>query len=131
MEKFDYEEMLALAVELIEETGRQVTLQNYSTVPVDPARPNLGSSPAVANELPGVWATFISTKSAESQWGLGFLSEDFVKRFSQMALIAGRAEDLKRYDTILDTDGTRYRIGEAQVLKPSTTVLLYGFGLAQ
>lgn len=132
MERFDYQEMLDVAVELIEETGRQVTLQKYSTVPVDPTRPNLGSTqvPQVPQELTGVWATFISTRAAESQWGLNFVSDDFVKRFQNMALVAGRAEDLKLYTTLID-GGTTYKIGEAQVLKPGSLVLLYAFGLAQ
>lgn len=130
MEQFDYQEMLDVANELIQETGRQVKLQKYDTVPVDPAKPNLGST-NVSSELPGVWATFLSTKAAESQWGLGFISDDFVKRFKSIALVAGRAEDLKRYTTLIDVDGVVYRIGSAEVLKPGSLTLLYAFGLEQ
>lgn len=118
-----YDEDVAFAHEMINESGRLVTLQRLGS-PVN-------GQPVILETLL-VMAAFLSTRASESNWGNAFLSEDFVKKYAHMALIAGRMDDrdLLEFHSVKDTSGQEYRLDDAQVLKPGDKAILYAVGVS-
>lgn len=127
----DYAEIAADALELVTEAGRSVTLVELNNTPADAQKPWRGATDPrlVPTATLAVPAVFVEPSSA--QWlGLHLEISDFVKKSSQIAIVASTA-DLKSYNEIIDTDSTRWRITGMEQLKPASTSLLYFIGLTR
>jgi hypothetical protein len=126
---FDYSEMVALALELVTEFGREVTLIELAESVSDPTQPWLGNTAprtTPAAELT-VMAVFVEPSRLDDL-GTSALGEDFLRRVSQIAIIAS-TEDLDDFDEILDSDSSRWRVERVSSLKPGPVNLLHYLGL--
>lgn len=124
----DYAEIVDVVKELIDGTGRQVTLQRLSTTAADASKPWKGAgTPTVAASVT-LSATFVPA-SGEG-FGKELVSEELLRKASQICLVAPDGTDLSAYNKILD-GGTLYGVAWVHCLKPGDTVLLWAFGVNQ
>lgn len=118
---FDYDELQAMALELVAEAGRSITISRKGRTPADANKPWLGGSGAATT-----WTgkgVFVELSSA-NRLGLMVVTQDMEKRKSRCLLVPHTGVDLATYDTV--TDGTDVlRILSAQTLKPGDVVLAY------
>ena len=120
-----YDEMIAVAQELIEEFGRPVTLQKLGKATTGSPTPWTGpGSPTVIESLP-VAACFVPPSGLDL--GKLGITDDMLKRVSQVALVSPIQENLERMDTLLDN--VVYKVEWVQVLKPADQTVLYAFGV--
>ena len=128
---FDYTEMAGISQTLIAEFGRTVTFVELGDVPANPAQPWLGAaSPRGApKQTLALKAVFVEPSSL-NELGSQAVSEDFLKRCTQIALVYASVE-LAPFDEILDSDGSRWTIQVLSKLKPGGTLLLYFVGVAR
>lgn len=121
----DYAELVAVAQELIEGTGRLVTFRNLPSTPANvnqPWKPAAGA-PVLANSF----ATFVPASSAQ-EMGLGVSDSELFRRAEQVCLVPPGAADLLSFQEVLD-NGSVWRIEWIEVLRPGDTVLLYIMGV--
>lgn len=127
----DHSEFVALANELLQEEGRKITLQVLSSAALDPNKPwNGPGSPTVLTKYENVYSVFVPPFGRE----LGSLVGDveLFKKAEKVALVQPVAEGLEeKINTILDTDGSVWRITVSQALKPAEQTILYCFGVAR
>lgn len=126
---FDYTSIAATAKSLVAQFGRTVTFVELGDVPADPAKPYLGSAsprgaPKQTLALPAV---FVEPSSLQAL-GRGDVSDDFLKRSTQIALVFS-ATALEPFDEIIDTDTSRWKIQDLSRLKPGAVDLLWFVGL--
>ena len=121
----DYEELAAVAVEMIDENGRTVTLRNQTDDPADSDTPWRGSDGSDPEDEP-VRAVVFPTEMVDTE-------DSLVSRGEQVAFVAANTDlgELERFDQLIESDGTTWRIEEAQLLKPGDIRLLYIFGLSR
>lgn len=123
---FPYPKLLATAKRLIDNTGRLVTFQALSARAVDGERPWLGSDDEI--ELATiVKATFVPATGGG--FGQMIVDAELLKRSDFVALTSSDA-DLTNTSVIIDTNGDRYKVDWAQVLKPGDITVLYAFGVS-
>jgi len=134
MTPFDYDEIAADCLELIQETGREITLHKLDGEASDPLKPWRGTAtrtkvdPVVTIGVFVVPNTSIPTESR----GLAFdwIDQELLKRVRHVCVVPALGlPDLEEYNVI--TDDREYSIIWGQCLKPGSTRLLYVFGLAQ
>ncbi len=126
----EYDAFAALANRLILKKGRKITLRQLSAVATDPTKPWKGTgAPTAAGTLLNVPAVFLPASG--SGLGKDIVSEELLKKVTQVALIPPLQEGLDVMHEIVDTDGTIWKIDWAQVLKPATQTVLYVFGLTR
>ena len=132
-EVFDYAEMAAEALEIVTEfsAGRTVTLVQLDSGTVDPAEPLYGptdprATPVASVTLPAV---FVDPSAVEN---LGRMAqrEDWVARSTQVAVVA-TTQDLIKYNELIDTDGSRWRITGMRMLTPGLLPLAAYVGVAR
>lgn len=122
---FDYTELVSVSRDLIALFGRSVTFVELADVPANPAQPWLGAAnPRGAPKQTLVLKACIVEPRSLSQLGNEALSEDFIKRAQQIALVYSAVE-LAPFDEIIDSDGSRWTIQELSKLKPGATLLLF------
>lgn len=121
----NYARAVALAVRLITANGRELKVQRLSSTPANTAKPWEGPvAPSVAEELT-LTGVFLSP---EGGWGKEFVSEDLVKRCDQVCMLPGGSYDLADY-TVIEDEGTKWRIEWMRELKPGDTTVLYALGV--
>lgn len=133
MAKFDYEEVRAVAEELITFFGRSLTFVELGDVAGTPSQPWLGAaSPRGAPKQSLVLQGVIVEPSSLNSNGNNAVSEDFCKKSSQIAIVYSSAE-LAAFDEVVDTggDGSRWKVSALSKLKPGGTILLYFVGLVR
>lgn len=126
----EYDAFVALANRLIPKKGRLIMLRQLSAAATDPTKPWKGTgAPTAARSVPDVPAVFLPASG--SGLGKDIVSEELLKKVSQVALIAPVQEGLEVMHEIVDTDGTIWKVDWAQVLKPALQTVLYVFGLTR
>lgn len=129
MAGIDYTEMAAVAQELIDDNGRDVTLIRWKQAPADANKPWEGpddprGTPDATNTIKGC---FVPTSG--SGLGKDTIDEDALKRTAEVCLIVpGAGFDLATANELID-GGVHKKITFVQTLKPGATVLLYYMGV--
>ncbi len=120
---FDYSDLAATAVRLIERFGKEVTIQRADDNTVDPAQPwkVTGSTPGATNTL---LAAIVGIKQED-------IDGTILKSGDQMALVAGPSlssfQDVQTGDFIT-IDGLQYIVvRDPELIRPGNTTLLYKF----
>lgn len=129
---FDYTGLAAVALELVTDFGREVTLLQLSATAANPAQPWRGqadprSTPAGSK---AVSAVFVDPSSLDALGRETTRGDSWVARASQMVIIA-TSEDLEKYDELVDTDGSRFKVIGVRMLKPGPVNLLAYVGVAR
>lgn len=123
----DYEELLAVVLELIADTGRSVTFELLDATAADASKPWRGAgTPAVAASVTTP-ATFVPP--AGSGLGGSFVSEELLKKADQVCLVAPSDTFDIATSTSIQDGGTRWRVEWVQALKPADVALLYAVGV--
>lgn len=120
--KTDWNEFIQLAHELIGENSRTVEFVRLRTMPIDPAKPWLGS--AEAEEIRKVEAVFVPIGS-----GLGHnvATEEMLNRVDKVCMVAAT---FYIHDTHkIRDDGSIYRIEWKQELRPGDKLILTYLGV--
>lgn len=136
-ELFDYDEMSLLCKEMIEETGRSLTLYKLSAAATDPSKPWRGSGsvgPEPVNQVAamGVFVVPQTSIPTESR-GLAFdwVDQELLRRTRHVCMVyAEGLPALEDYKLIVDGE-LQWQILWGQCLQPGTKRLLYVFGVAQ
>lgn len=124
MADFDYSEVRAVAKELIEEFGREVTVVHQGNTPTDAGKPWGAQSATVRGSVTGK-AAFVATGSLATAVG----NSDNVKSSDQVALFAAANDggsSLEYFDLIID-GLVNWKITKTELLSPGNTRLLYLF----
>lgn len=124
----DYAELIAVAKELIADTGREVTFERLTAVPQDINKPWKGAAaPAVLTSatLP---ATFVP--AAGSGFGRELVAEELLARTSQICLVAPAEFDLATANRVLD-GGVAWGVLWVHALRPGADVALWAIGVKQ
>jgi|CXWL01.1.fsa_nt_gi hypothetical protein len=125
----DYPELRDMAVELINEAGRDVTIERMAKTPADAAKPWRATTEAL---LYGAGSTawtckgvFIELASAQ-KLGIMTITQNMTKRSSRCLLVAAGAgcPDLTLFEEVVD-GVVHNRILSVQALKPGLVPLLY------
>lgn len=125
----DHSEFVALAQELITFEGRAITLQTLSATPVDAAKPwNGPTAPTVATDV-DTFGVFLPVASA-SDMGFASVTDDMLKRASQLILVAPTATDMRDMTRVLDKTVV-WTIEWVQVLEPGDQLILYAYGVSR
>lgn len=121
----DYAELATVAEELIGANGRSVTLRDQTAAPADSDAPWRGPGDSDPDDVSAI-AVVIPTELVDTD-------DQLVGRGEQTAYVAASEElgDLTRFDQLIESDGTTWRIEEAQTLRPGDLRLLYIFGLSR
>lgn len=133
MADLDYNELAAIAEELIEDSGREITIIRFDQTPSDSNKPwNGPSNPRTSPDATATLTGCFVPLSDGSSLGLKGLDEDLMKRTDEVCLVApGVADppfDLLTANEILD--GGEYRkVSFVKTLKPGNVVLLYFIGV--
>lgn len=124
----DYAELVAVAQELIEGTGREVTFQKLSATAADTNKPWRGAATPTVESAADLIATFVPATGG----GMGreLVSEEMLKRVDQVCLVAPSAYDMEDFNTVVD-GGVTWGVEWVYQLKPGSTVLLWVLGVKQ
>lgn len=122
-----YTEDIATALELIDEFGRDVTVQKLSVAPVDGAKPWEGQATQTVEDTQIARAVFVPPSGGG--FGKDLMVDNNLKRAEQICLIGQTAKLIENFDSILDSDGQLWLIQFVQVLKPGDEIVLYAFGV--
>ncbi len=131
----DYQKAAQLALRLISENGRAVTLVKLGQTAADPAKPWRGNPDA--RNTPEASAATTGVFVPASGGGLGFISEDseLVKRSEQILLVAAESVSsykIEDFNEVIDPEDaidTRWRVTQVEMLKPAGIRLLYAIGV--
>lgn len=122
-----YTEANDVAVELVEEFGRDIVINQYDGADQDTAKPHRGQSdtPTDTATVKGV----IVSPSDAAELGIKTTKADLVDRLSQVAIVAAGSADaqgknLREFSEVVDSDQT-FEISEVQELRPGSVRLLY------
>lgn len=124
--------VIETAQRLIKKDGRAISLVRFNETPQNEAQPWLGPSDPRSGETKlAVDAVFVPPGSVGLRLGLAITSEDLLKNSEQIAITSpGATVDLAVYQEIED-GATRWKITNAEVLKPGNAVLLAFIGVAR
>lgn len=124
-----YTEMAAVAQELIDENGRDVTVIRFKQAPADASKPWEGpddprTTPDATDIVKGCFVPV-----SGSGLGKETIDADALKRTGDVCLIGpGAGFDLATADELID-GSVHKKITFVQTLKPATTVLIYYVGV--
>jgi len=121
---FDYASLKSIAEQLITDAGRSVQLEILDDTPSDPNAPWEGNQSTPQTDT--VTAVIVPTEHARAEDSVEYKGEQVAYVASTFALA-----DLKKYSQLIDIDGSRWNIQNAQPLKPGDTELLYTFELTR
>lgn len=131
----DYAKAAALALRLINENGRAITLVKLGQTPGDVNKPwrSNTTNRTVPEAEEAAFGVFVPPSGS----GLGFMSEDseLVKTSEQILLVAAagvvgyKVEDFNEVIDPEDAVNTRWRITGVELLKPGSTRILYAIGV--
>lgn len=125
----DHTEFVELAVELISEEGRLVTLQQVRTNPSDPLKPWKGSNGAtddVATDIPAVFLPVSGT----TEFGQDWIDKELLRNCDEVCLIAPGAVEYDVANLLVDA-GVVWKINWIKKLRPATQTILYAMGVAR
>lgn len=125
-EVFDYAEMVAVADELIEEFGRQVSFIRTSATLADPTKPWRGENVAGDTRLDNKWAAVVPYESADDKDSVRFGVKMCIVSASQFP-----SSDGETFDQMIDSDGSLWHLKDADILNPGTSKVLYTFRCTQ
>jgi len=131
MAGIDFIAMAAIAQELIDDNGREITLIRYKQAPADTDKPWEGpddprTSPDDTTTVIGCFVPMGGSGLAKED-----VDADALKRTSEVCLIGpGAGFDLGKANELID-DGVSKKISFVQTLKPASTVLLYYVGISR
>jgi len=128
MAALDYDEFTTLALELIRDTGREITIEKLLAAPQDEDKPwrGVGTDGQTVEASVDTFGTFVPPSGTDL--GQIVTDKELLKRVEQVVLVPGNEEPIELYTSILD-GGSRWKIDWAQVLKPGDTIVLYAFGI--
>lgn len=121
----DHTEFVELALELISEEGRPITLKQMGTAPVDPDKPWKGNT--AATSLSDTFGCFVP--AAGSDLGEEWIDKELLKRCERVCLVPG-TEVAAQADTIYD-DGIEWKVEWVHALKPATQTIVVAFGVSR
>jgi hypothetical protein len=136
---FEYTELAADVLELITEfasdattgTIREVTLLQLNAAPTNPAKPwlpgNVRTAPVATKVVPAV---FVDPSSLDALGREATRDDSWVARSTQVAIIA-TTESLEKYNEMVDTDGSRWKVTGVRMLKPGPINLLAYIGVSR
>jgi hypothetical protein len=128
MALIDYEAIALVARSLLTDAGRTVTFNKFNNVPDTSSQPWNGSTtPRTAVATLEVSAVVVEPSSLRTL-GVEFVTDDFIKRSEQIALVSTDTR-LDQFDEMVDDDGTRWKIWKISELRPATKSMLYFVGL--
>ena len=124
-----------LARRLVAARGREVSFIKLNATPADPAKPWRGAANprAAPGDTASVPSVFVPPSSA-SQLGLSTVSEELLRRSTQIAICApgsSSTDNLEEFDEVVDKDGSRWKITFVETLRPADVRIVYFVGLAQ
>lgn len=126
MAAMNYNELAVVVLELIEDTGREVTFEVLSGEAVDPSMPWRGAMAQEAEATHEQFATFVPPSD-----GLGreMVSPEMLSRVQQVCLVGPSAEfDLNKTTTVID-GGVKWAVDWINELRPANVSLLFAIGL--
>jgi hypothetical protein len=131
MSTFNYTEILAVGQGIIIEFGRIVTFVELGNTPSDSNKPWLGTATTRSSPLStfSTSAVFVEPSSLD-QLGQEVITDDFVKR-SQQILIVASTQEFRKFDEIIDTDGSRWKIQGISELKPGDSAVMHFIGVSR
>jgi hypothetical protein len=128
----DYSRSSATAQRLVEKAGRAIALIQLNDEPTDSTKSWRGNS--APRDVPllqlNVKAVFVAPSAASRQLGASRVVSDLLSSCEQVCIIA-TTEPLEKYNEIIDTDGTTWKIKTVQRLAPGPTTILYYVGVAR
>ncbi len=126
---FDYTEIEAAALSLVQDFGRIITLVELDPGPSTPSQPWLGSNAPRTSPLStkSVSAVFVEPHSL-TMLGRNAVSDDFLSRCTSVCIVA-TSSSLEKFSELLDSDGSRWKITAVQTLTPGPVTLLAYLGL--
>jgi hypothetical protein len=116
----DYVKMAATAQRLISTNGRIITLLKFAPS-TDIQKPWRGPNPVLP--LATLDRSAVTVSVSLLKLGQTQVSDDLLKRVTDVAWVACDGEDLIGYDAIIE-DGKQYSIEWVQQLKPATIPLV-------
>lgn len=122
----NYAAIAASAQARVERFGRLITFVKLSAGPTDPTKPWKGVTDPRAiepEESLEIYGVFVEPESLE-RLGKQRSSADFIKSAEQVIIVA-TTQDLGKFDEVIDTDGSRWKIDNLQSLTPGDTTLLH------
>lgn len=123
----NYAKALALAQRLIAANGREIKLQRLSGTPANAAKPWEGAAAPTVVEEVIVTGVFVPHAGTEDLGKL-LLDEELAKRCEQICLVPGGTYNLANF-TVIEDEGTKWRIELMRELKPGSTTVLYVLGV--
>jgi hypothetical protein len=121
---FDYDEIVATAIEVVDEFGRDVTFLKLDPGPTDAAKPWNGGAPRTAPlETKVQKVCFVEPESLE-RLSKRVKPSDFVNKGYQSIVIVPGPLSFQQYSEILDEDGSRWRIKSFDEFKPGPTIVI-------
>lgn len=126
---YDYSDDVAFAIEMIAEYGRAVSFTKFSAVPGDPTKPLHGPTeePIVVAD---VMAAFVEPSSVIRLGASSTNQPGLWKESTKIALVGQvEGQDLTTFSTIIDSDGSGWKIEHVEELKPGPTTVLYYVGV--
>lgn len=126
----DYTEFVELAVELIEESGRAVTVRTLSGVAADITKPWKGAgAPTTLTEVTNVLAVFLPAQGTD--FGRKLVDAELLKRCEQVMLVAPHPTATYEGAHVVIDGGSTWKINWMQVLKPGPVITLYCIGVSR
>ena len=130
---FDYSELAEISEELITEFGRNITLVELVDVAATPSKPWLGAaSPRGAPKQTVTVVAVVVEPSSLNVLGNEFVSADFLKRASKIAIVYSETA-LTAFDEVIDSlDSSRWKVTDISTLQPGPSApLLHYVGLSR
>lgn len=121
-----HEDFVELAIELINENGRQTLFKTTNSIDNED-KPWQGSSDELV-VIATQNAVYVPI-SSQTQLGLEFIPQSLLQRVNEVLLVAYEGTDLTQARLI--NDGIEFRVEWCYALKPGETTILYAFGISK
>lgn len=129
MAEFDYSRIVAVAERQIARFGRTVTFVPLVNAPTDPSKPWKAATSPRAVVGTDIKAVFVEPSTLDAL-GRNDNTQDFVKRSTQIALVYSPL-NLRTFNEVIDSDGSRWRIQGMSELKPANDHVLWFVGVSR
>lgn len=128
---FDYEPLVTDVRELLDSFGRTATFNKLNNVPPDSATPWRSTDNPRNEIVESLSVSIVPVEpSALDDLGRDDMTQDFIKR-SQQILFVSTDTDLRQFDEMVDSDGSRWRITYLTELRPGSRSMLYFVGISK
>jgi hypothetical protein len=127
MATFDYEEMVDIALELIEEFGTVANLMKLDSSPRNPMRPEQGQAgQKYCKTMKNIPMAFVDTGNL----GFEMITEEMLKNIDRIAIIAPLYDGIEEMD-LLEEGGQSYAVRWMRKLRPANKTVLFIAGVAK